>query len=48
MGHRRGGRDCSVTGPGGHILPAATLQLKMGENKTALELGHLTTKSSLC
>lgn len=41
-------RGCSVTGPGGHVLPAATLQLKTGENKTALEIScvplpaHLT------
>lgn len=40
-----------MTGPGGHLLPAATLQLKTGENKTALEISrvplpaHLTAKA---
>lgn len=40
-----------MTGPGGHVLRAATLQLKTGENKTALEMSrvplpaHLTAKA---
>lgn len=36
-----------MTGPGGHVLPAATLQLKTGENKTALEISHLPLPAHL-
>lgn len=36
MGEEGRGLQCDRAG--GRVLPAATLQLKMGENKTALEL----------
>lgn len=45
-----GGEGLQCDRAGGHILPAATLQLKTGENKTALEVSplplpaHLTLK----
>lgn len=36
-----------MTGPGSHVLPAATLQLKTGENKTALEISRVPLPAHL-